>query len=67
MQMTYENELNWESLSPSEKKRQLYENQKELLDTFLSHGAISQAQYNKSLGDLTVKMRIDIDQQHSTC
>ena len=28
----------------------------ELLDTFLSHGAISRAQYDKSLGDLTVKM-----------
>ena len=46
----------WESLSPSEKKRQLYENQKHLLDEFLAHGAISRAQYDKSLGDLTEKM-----------
>ena len=43
-------------LSDEEKKRQLYERQKELLDTFLSKGAISEAQYMKSLGDLTVKM-----------
>ena len=43
-------------LSDEEKKRQLYERQKELLDTFLSKGAISEAQYQKSLGDLTVKM-----------
>ena len=41
------------------KKRDLYLRQKQLLDTFLEHGAISRAQYNKSLGDLTVKMEID--------
>ncbi len=46
----------WAHLSPEEKKRRLFEQQKELLDTFLSHGAISPAQYQKSLGDLTVKM-----------
>ena len=46
----------WESLSPAQKKQQLYENQKRLLDEFLSHGAISKAQYDKSLGDLTQKM-----------
>lgn len=39
-----------------EKKRKLYEQQKELLDTFLAHHAITKAQYDKSLGDLTVKM-----------
>jgi len=51
-------EPTWDSLSPSEKKRQLYENQKRLLDEFLAHGAISRAQYDKSLGDLTEKMGI---------
>ena len=40
------------------KKRNLYFRQKELLDTFLGNGAISRAQYDKSLGDLTVKMGI---------
>ena len=40
------------------KKRDLYFRQKELLDTFLANGAISRAQYDKSLGDLTVKMGI---------
>ena len=43
-------------MTPEEKKRELYRKQKELLDTFLLHGAISRAQYDKSLGDLTVKM-----------
>ena len=39
-----------------EKKHQLYLRQKELLDTFLEHGTITRAQYDKSLHDLTVKM-----------
>ena len=41
-----------------DKKKQLFQDQKQLLDTFLEHGAISQAQYDKSLGDLIVKMGI---------
>ncbi len=44
------------ALTKEEKKKQLYLRQKELLDTFLAHGAISPAQYRKSLGDLTEKM-----------
>ena len=44
-----------------DKKKQLFLNQKHLLDTFLDHGAISQAQYDKSLGDLIVKMGIGFD------
>ena len=44
------------SMIAEEKKRDLYLRQKQLLDTFLEHGAISRAQYDKSLGDLTVKM-----------
>ena len=43
-------------MNAEEKKRDLYLRQKELLDTFLEHGAISRAQYDKSLGDLTEKM-----------
>ena len=49
----------WESLSPEQKKRELYLEQKQTLDTFLEHHAISRAQYEKSLGDLTVKMGFD--------
>ena len=48
----------WTALSPEEKKEQLFWNQKQLLDTFLKNGAISQAQYQKSLGDLREKMGI---------
>lgn len=45
--------------SSEEKKKELYLRQKELLDTFLSRGAITKAQYEKSLGDLTLKMGMD--------
>ncbi len=51
--------IDWEQLNPEQKKQQLYLKQKDLLDTFLSHHAISQAQYDKSLGDLQVKMGIE--------
>ena len=52
----------WKDLSPEEKRRQLFLNQKELLDTFLKSGAITRAQYEKSLGDLREKMGMqDVD------
>ena len=46
----------WERLSPQEKRVQLYISQKQTLEAFLERGAISKAQYDKSLGDLTAKM-----------
>ena len=46
----------WDSLSPEEKKKALYLKQKRLLDTFLEHNAITKAQYDKSLHDMTEKM-----------
>ena len=52
-----------DQMTAEEKKRDLYLRQKELLDTFLKHGAISRAQYEKSLGDLTVKMGMEPEQK----
>ena len=49
----------WEKLSPEEKRIQLYLKQKKLLDDFLERGAISKAQYDKSLGDLTEKVGME--------
>ncbi len=49
-------QIEWASLSPEEKKKQLFLKQKDLLGTFLERNAISQAQYDKSLGDLRDKM-----------
>ena len=46
-----------------EKKKELFLRQKQLLDTFLEHGAISREQYDKSLGDLIVKMGIREDEE----
>lgn len=43
-------------MTAEEKKQDLYWRQKQLLDIFLENGAISRAQYDKSLGDLTAKM-----------
>lgn len=46
----------WVNLSYTEKNRALYLKQKQILDLFLKRGAISQAQHDKSLHDLMVKM-----------
>lgn len=50
---------NWATLSPAEKKQELFRRQKDLLDTFLATGAISQSQQDKSLSCLIKKMGID--------
>ena len=49
----------WDTLSYVEKNKLLYLRQKHMLEEFLERGAISQAQYEKSLYDLTVKMGIE--------
>ena len=46
----------WEGLTHEQKNHQLYLKQKKMLDMLLEHGAITQAQHDKSLHDLTVKM-----------
>ena len=50
------NNAAWETLTPEEKRRALYDRQVATLRTFLEHGVITQAQHDKSLNDLTVKM-----------
>lgn len=52
--------IEWPNLSPEEKKVQLFLNQKQTLDLFLERGAISKAQYDKSLGDLQEKMGVKV-------
>ncbi len=52
----------WKNLPKEEKKRALYLKQKALLEQFLSTGAISKAQYQKSLHDLTEKMGFEKDE-----
>ena len=48
----------WARLSYAEKNRALYQKQKALLDLFLEKHAISQAQHDKSLSDLTENMKL---------
>ena len=50
------NDAAWETMTPEQKRRELYDRQVALLDTVLEHRAISQEQHDKSLHDLTVKM-----------
>ena len=49
-------DIDWSSLSPEEKNRQLYLKQKKMLEMFLEHKAITQDQFDKSLHNLTEKM-----------
>ena len=49
---------NEKQLSHDEQLKKLWLDQKYTLDLFLERGAISKAQYDKSLGDLTEKMGI---------
>lgn len=55
------NQNEWGSLSIEEKNKQLFFQQKQTLDLFLERNAISESQYNKSLGDLINKMGINIE------
>lgn len=58
MDISIEIDKPWELMNQEEKKLQLFINQKNTLDAFLSRNAISKAQYDKSLGDLIEKMGI---------
>ena len=48
--------IEWEQLSPEDKKKQLFLKQKNTLELFLERNAISKTQYEKSLTDLIEKM-----------
>ena len=53
-------QMSLSQMTAEEKKLLLFLNQKQTLDLFLAKGAISQAQYNKSLGDLREKMGVHL-------
>ena len=54
-------ETDWRSMPPDERKRALFDKQKDLLDTFLSHGAIDRRQYRKSLTCMAEKMGMELN------
>jgi len=51
----------WRTIPPDERKRTLFNKQKDLLDTFLAHGAIDRRQYEKSLTCMAEKMGVDLN------
>ena len=51
----------WQTMSPDERKHALFNKQKDLLDTFLSHGAIDRRQYEKSLTCMAEKMGMQVE------
>ena len=54
-------ETDWRAMPPDERKRALFNKQKDLLDTFLSHGAIDRRQYEKSLTCMAEKMGMELN------
>ena len=58
--MDFKKQNEWDGLTAMEKKRLLYIKQKEILDSFRERNAITQAQYEKSLLDMSVKMGYSI-------
>ena len=55
------NQAAWETLTPEEQRRALYDRQVATLKTFLEHGVISQTQHGKSMHDLTEKIGYEVD------
>ena len=53
----------WQSMTHDEQQRALFKTQKELLDTFLSHGAIDRRQYEKSLTCMAEKMGMQVENE----
>ena len=51
----------WSHMTHDEQQRALFEKQKELLNTFLAHGAIDRRQYEKSLTCMAEKMGMRVE------
>jgi len=54
--LSFSPSTDWSHMSHDEQHRALFKKQKDLLDTFLSHGAIDRRQYEKSLTSMAEKM-----------
>ena len=50
----------WQDMTHDEQQRALFKKQKDLLDEFLSHGAIDRRQYEKSLTCMAEKMGVEL-------
>ena len=61
LEQKYTPETEWQSMPPEERKRALFIKQKDLLDTFLSHGALDRKQYEESLASMAKDMGFDLN------
>ena len=50
-------------MTHDEQQRALFKKQKDLLDTFLTHGAIDRRQYKKSLTCMAEKMGMQLSEE----
>ena len=57
--MNPDNANPYESLSRADKLKKLFEQQKHVLDCFLERGAITKAEYEKSLNGLKDKIKTE--------
>ena len=46
----------WERMTPEEKRQQLFRRQKETLEAFLARNAITRAQYDRGIREMTAAM-----------
>ena len=53
----------WHGMTHDEQQRALFQKQKDLLDTFLSRGAIDRRQYKKSLICMAEKMGMALNEE----
>ena len=61
--LSFSPSTDWSHMTHDEQQRALFKKQKELLDEFLSHGAIDRRQYEKSLTCMAEKMGIDLNKE----
>lgn len=55
----------WRAMPPDERRRALFTKQKDLLDEFLSRGAIDRRQYEKSLTCMAEKMEMELNEKNT--
>ena len=51
-----EQQRRWERMTPEEKRRQLFRQQKETLEAFRDRHAITQAQYDRGMREMTAAL-----------
>lgn len=51
-----EQQRRWERMTPEEKRRQLFRRQKEILEAFRERHAITQAQYERGMLEMTAAL-----------